>query len=131
MIKSVVLAFVTVMPLTLFVQVNADELNVDSILQETGFQGGLIVHLGCGDGKLAASLGTVDNGLVHGLDADAKNVRVAREHVHAKGLYGKVSIAHWDNVKLPYNDKGATIVRAWIGTEDRLKSVAGKGEYAP
>ncbi|MCA9250007.1 MAG: hypothetical protein KDA54_02650 [Phycisphaerales bacterium] len=33
-------------------------------------------------------------------------------------------------VKLPYNDKGATIVRAWIGTDDRLKSVVGKGEYA-
>lgn len=34
-------------------------------------------------------------------------------------------------VKLPYNDKGASIVRAWIGTDDRLKSVVGKGEYAP
>ncbi len=34
-------------------------------------------------------------------------------------------------VKLPYNDKGATIVRAWIGADDRLKSVVGKGEYAP
>lgn len=33
-------------------------------------------------------------------------------------------------VKLPYNDKGATTVRAWIGTEDRLKSLVGKGEYA-
>lgn len=33
-------------------------------------------------------------------------------------------------VKLPYNDKGATIVRAWIGTEDRLQSAVGKGEYA-
>lgn len=34
-------------------------------------------------------------------------------------------------VKLPYNDKGASIVRAWIGTEDRLASVVGKGTYAP
>ena len=34
-------------------------------------------------------------------------------------------------VKLPHNDKGATTVRAWIGTEDRLKSVVGKGTYAP
>lgn len=34
-------------------------------------------------------------------------------------------------VKLPYNDRGATIIRAWIGTEDRLQSVVGKGEYAP
>lgn len=34
-------------------------------------------------------------------------------------------------VKLPYNDSGATIVRAWIGTEDRTMSLVGKGEYAP
>jgi hypothetical protein len=34
-------------------------------------------------------------------------------------------------VKLPYNDGGATIVRAWIGTEDRTLSYVGKGQYAP
>jgi hypothetical protein len=33
-------------------------------------------------------------------------------------------------VKLPYNDKGATMVRAWIGTDDRTRSFVGKGEYA-
>jgi len=33
-------------------------------------------------------------------------------------------------VKLPYSDSGATIVRAWIGTEDRTLSLVGKGEYA-
>jgi len=32
--------------------------------------------------------------------------------------------------KLPYNDNGATIVRAWIGTKDRTLSLVGKGEYA-
>ncbi len=34
-------------------------------------------------------------------------------------------------VKLPYNDKGATTVRAWLGTEDRTASFVGKGQYAP
>jgi hypothetical protein len=34
-------------------------------------------------------------------------------------------------IKLPYNDNGATIVRAWIGTEDRTLSAVGKGDYAP
>lgn len=33
-------------------------------------------------------------------------------------------------VKLPYSDNGATVVRAWIGTEDRTLSLVGKGEYA-
>lgn len=34
-------------------------------------------------------------------------------------------------VKLPYSDNGATLVRAWIGSEDRTLSFVGKGEYAP
>ena len=34
-------------------------------------------------------------------------------------------------LKLPHNDQGATVVRAWLGTEDRLKAMVGKGEYAP
>lgn len=33
-------------------------------------------------------------------------------------------------VKLPYNDNGATVVRAWIGGQDRTLSFVGKGEYA-
>ena len=34
-------------------------------------------------------------------------------------------------VKLPYNDAGATVVRAWIGGKDRTRSFVGKGTYAP
>lgn len=34
-------------------------------------------------------------------------------------------------VKLPYNDKGASVVRAWIGNQDRTLSFVGKGQYAP
>mgnify|MGYP007011823679 CR=1 FL=1 len=33
-------------------------------------------------------------------------------------------------VKLPFNDNGATVVRAWIGTENRLASFVGRGDYA-
>lgn len=33
-------------------------------------------------------------------------------------------------VKLPYTDNGATIVRAWIGVEDRTLSMVGRGAYA-
>jgi len=34
-------------------------------------------------------------------------------------------------ITLPYKDDGSTVVRAWIGTEDRTMSAVGKGEYAP
>ena len=33
-------------------------------------------------------------------------------------------------LKLPYSDAGSTVVRAWIGGEDRTLSYVGKGEYS-
>ncbi|NQU21068.1 MAG: class I SAM-dependent methyltransferase, partial [Candidatus Nealsonbacteria bacterium] len=75
----------------------------DDILQATGVQGGLVVHVGCGDGRLTAALGARDSYLVHGLDRDAENVRNAREHVRSLGIYGtKVAIDRFDGRRLPY-----------------------------
>lgn len=34
-------------------------------------------------------------------------------------------------IKLPYSDNGETVVRAWIGGEDRALSSVGEGVYAP
>ena len=62
------------------------------ILEATGVQAGLIVHLGCGDGKLTAALRAHDGFLVHGLDADARNVEAARKHIQSSGSYGNVSV---------------------------------------
>ena len=72
------------------------------ILDATGVRGGLVVHLGCGDGKLTAALGAGPRWLVHGLDADAGDVARAREHVRSLGLYGKVSVDRLEGRRLPY-----------------------------
>ena len=74
------------------------------ILQAAGVRGGLVVHLGCGDGKLTAALYASDAYIVHGLDADAKNVDAARAHIQSLGLYGKVSAEQWAGGGLPYID---------------------------
>jgi len=65
-------------------------------------KGGLIVHIGCGDGKLTAALRANESFTVHGLDTDVKNVQAAREHIQSLGLYGNVSVAQWDGKRLPY-----------------------------
>mgnify|MGYP001054875620 CR=1 FL=1 len=44
------------------------------ILGMTGVQGGMIVHLGCGDGTLTADLRASDRYLVQGLDTDPARV---------------------------------------------------------
>ncbi|MDP6635154.1 MAG: PQQ-binding-like beta-propeller repeat protein [Phycisphaerae bacterium] len=78
--------------------------DADQILSETGVKGGLIVHFGCGDGKLTAALRAGESYIVHGLDADAKSVSAARKHIRKLGLYGKVSAELHSGAKLPYID---------------------------
>jgi outer membrane protein assembly factor BamB len=80
------------------------------ILSATGVKGGLIVHLGCGDGKLTAALRAGDNYTVQGLDSDAKNVETARKHIHSLGLYGCVSVNHLTSNHLPYVDNLVTLL---------------------
>ena len=52
-------------------------------LKESGLTGGLIVHLGCGDGKLAAALAANGDYLVHGLERNAGAVEMAREFLRS------------------------------------------------
>jgi len=82
------------------------------ILAATGVQGGLIVHIGCGDGRLTAALHASDAYLVQGLDTDAARVEAARRHIQSLGLGGKVSAIRWDGKRLPYVDDFATLVVA-------------------
>ena len=74
------------------------------IVEATGVTGGLIVHLGCGDGRLTAELGRGEGRLVHGLDRDPAKVAAARGHIRSLGLYGKVSAEPWAGTALPYAD---------------------------
>jgi len=82
------------------------------ILEAAGVQGGLVVHLGCGDGTLTAALHANDRYLVHGLDTDAANVERARASILKLGLYGKVSAAAFDGAHLPYVDSLVNLVVA-------------------
>lgn len=87
------------------------------VLDATGVRGGLVVHVGCGDGKLTAAFGRSDGLLVHGLDRSEENVAAAREHVRALGLYGKVSIGRWEGERLPYVDNLINLLVVEGGTK--------------
>ncbi len=71
------------------------------IIEAAGVKGGLVVHVGCGDGKLTAALRANDRYLVRGLERDAAKVAAAREHIRSLGVYGKVSVEHWRSKHLP------------------------------
>ena len=75
------------------------------ILDQSAVQGGLIVHLGCGQGQLTAALGVSDHFTVQGLESDVQRVEQARRHVRKSGAYGRVSVRYWNDAnRLPYVD---------------------------
>jgi ubiquinone/menaquinone biosynthesis C-methylase UbiE len=92
------LAFIIIITGSTFVESGKE------IVEASGIKGGLIVHLGCGDGRLTAGLRVNDRYLVHGLDSNAQNIRKAREHVSQLGLYGVVTVDRWTQTELPYID---------------------------
>ena len=80
------------------------------ILEQSGIQGGLIVHVGCGDGTLTAALRAGDRYVVQGLEVDPAKVEQAREHIRSLGQYGTVSVTRWDGQSLPYADNLVNLV---------------------
>ncbi len=102
------------------------------ILQETGVKGGLIVHVGCGDGRLTSALCAGDSYLAHGLDADPKNVATARKYIQSLGTYGTVSVDTWDGTHLPYIDNSVNLVivtcdKCQVASEEIARVLAPNG----
>jgi len=101
------------------------------ILDAAGVAGGLVVHVGCGDGTLTAALRADDRYLVHGLDAEAANVAKAREHIRELGLCGKVSVGRWTGGQLPYADNVVNLLvlrdRAREGMRKEIMRVVAPG----
>ncbi|MDH4239105.1 MAG: PQQ-binding-like beta-propeller repeat protein [Phycisphaerae bacterium] len=82
------------------------------IIDATGVKGGLIVHIGCGDGKLTAALGAGESYLIHGLDTDPEKIQQARQYIRSLKEYGKVSVERFDGKRLPYADNLANLIVA-------------------
>jgi len=97
-----------------------EEALAKQMLAASGVRGGLIVHLGCGDGALTAALRVNDRYLVHGLDTDPANVEKARAHIRSLGLYGPVAAELWTGKQLPYVDNLVNLVVA--GGEGQVSS---------
>jgi len=88
----------------------ADAPDGNAILKATGSEGGVVVHVGCGDGRLTASLRGSESYLVHGLDRSPANVKKARENIRSMSLYGPVSVELWSGEVLPYEDNMINLV---------------------
>jgi outer membrane protein assembly factor BamB len=80
------------------------------IIDATGIQGGIVVHIGCGNGKLTAALRINDSYTVHGLETDPARFANARNYIKEKGIYGPVSVEQYSGSVLPYTDNLINLV---------------------
>jgi outer membrane protein assembly factor BamB len=76
--------------------------SASEIIAESGIQGGLVVHLGCGRGEITAGLHVNERYLVQGLDTDGACVARTRARLQSRGLNGPVTADRYDGKKLPY-----------------------------
>ncbi|MBL7154265.1 MAG: PQQ-binding-like beta-propeller repeat protein [Phycisphaerae bacterium] len=80
------------------------------ILDTSGVQGGIVVQLGCGDGRLTAALRVADRYTVHALEADPAKVAAARDYIKSLGLYGPVSVEQFSGEALPFSDNLVNLI---------------------
>jgi len=102
------------------------------ILNAAEVRGGLVVHLGCGDGRITAALRAGEGFLVHGIDADPAVVAAAQEHIDAQGLYGPVSVECRSDSALPYADNLVNLLvvsqnEGGVSSEEMLRVLAPEG----
>ena len=100
-------------------------------VRSSGIRGGIVVHLGCGDGRDTAAMLLNGSYLVHGLDTNADDIARARAYLRDKKLYGPVSVARYDGKTLPYGDNVVNLIVAdtlgSVSTEEAMRVLAPLG----
>jgi len=84
------------------VATEADRATLDALAHKDRLAGGLIVHLGCGNGRLTTKLATRNQCRVHGLDSGGQNVAAANDWVRGQKLSARVWIDRHTADRLPY-----------------------------
>ena len=104
------------------------------IIADTGVKGGLIVHLGCTDGKLTAALAADNTCLIHALTTDPQQLETARRHIRSQGQYGRISVDLLDEKRLPYADNLVNLIVAenlcGLETDELMRVLAPGGTLA-
>jgi outer membrane protein assembly factor BamB/protein-L-isoaspartate O-methyltransferase len=111
-ITSCVCGLLAVCLVTVVAQASRDNVAAQAkeILDIAGVQGGIVVHLGCADGKVTAALRASESYTVVGLEADAAKVEQARKYIQEQGVYGDVSVEQYSGLLLPYTDNLVNLV---------------------
>lgn len=80
------------------------------LITTSGIKGGIVVHVGCGDGLVTAALRANDSYQVQGLTTDPVAMMATREAISKAGVYGAVAVDVWDGKMLPYIENLVNLV---------------------
>ena len=105
------------------------------MVEASGFQGGLIVHLGCGDGRDTLAMRVTPSFLVHGLDASRESIEKARNNIGKAGLAESILVDQLLGDVLPYTDnlvnvlvvEETAIAQLGVSKEEMLRVLAPRG----
>ena len=130
-------ALVLVCVSVLFVNVSvaddgkAAESQARAIFQATGVQGGLVVHIGSGDGRLSTALCGKEGVLVHGLDVNEANVAEARKYAASLKKGRMIAFEVLGSDRLPLIDNTVNLLVAEdlgrVSPEEVMRVLAPRG----
>jgi outer membrane protein assembly factor BamB len=83
-----------------------------AILTTSGIKGGIVLHLGVGDGTLTTALRQNGSFQVQALDSDPEKVEATREKIRSSGNYGPIAVSLHTGKQLPYIDNLMNLVVA-------------------
>ena len=86
-----------------------------AVMADEGTPGGVLVHVGCGDGEQTLTMLQQGRFLVHALDRDSENVAQTRARAAAAGVSGRISVETLAGSRLPYVD---SLVNTIVATSE-------------
>lgn len=105
--------------------------SAQDLVERSGIQGGIIVHLNATNGTMTADLRLNDRFQVQGLFPNLADVATARTNINLKAGYGPVSARHWSGGSLPYIDNLVNLIvaedRSTVTADELFRSLAPNG----
>ncbi|MHC4146630.1 MAG: methyltransferase domain-containing protein [Planctomycetota bacterium] len=87
--------------------------DLTDLVRSSAVKGGLVVHIGCGDGKDTAALRLNDRYMVQGLEVSEAKVQEAKQNIRTAGRYGKISVRQVGTARFPFTNSTAGICHTW------------------
>ena len=109
----------------------ADAQSVDDFIRDSGFTGGLIVHMNAPEFGRRVAASETGSFLVHGLYTEPAGLERARADIAAKGLGGRITVSLFDGAILPFVGNSVNLLIAEapgsVSAEEVMRVLAPRG----